>query len=370
MSAPSSESTLQLLLFVDERPSARDLVEELKEFITADRESGANLQIVDVSDRPYLAEHFKVVMTPTLVRIAPLPRQIISGKNLLSKLKTSWDDWLMQAKLNVTVVSSEHNGLADSLTYSAELIQLADRLFQVKRDKEDLEEQLYFKDRIIAMLAHDLRNPLTALSLALETIEVGGEKITPKLMGQLLQHARNQTKIVNTMITDLLEAGRGGHAEFQLELRRIKLDGLCDSVVNDLYFINRLKAKEQTLVTDIPSGLPSVFADEERIRQVLTNLLGNAVKYTPVGGKIIFAVLDRTSQKTEISITDTGPGIPPELRDRIFEDRYRIERDDSEDGYGIGLSLCKRIIRAHYGQIWVEDAGKQGSCFRFTLPVY
>jgi two-component system clock-associated histidine kinase SasA len=116
--------------------------------------------------------------------------------------------------------------------------------------------------------------------------------------------------------------------------------------------------------------LPLVFADEERIRQVLMNLLGNAIKYTPVGGKITFAALYRTTQKTEISITDTGPGIPSDLRDRIFEDEYRIERDDSQEGYGIGLSLCKRIIRAHYGQIWVDDAGKQGSCFRFTLPVY
>jgi two-component system clock-associated histidine kinase SasA len=368
--APSSESTLQLLLFVDERPSTRDLVEELEEFIEADPESGANLQIVDVSDRPYLAEHFKVVMTPTLLRITPLPRQVISGKNLLSKLKTFWDDWRIQAKINFSGGSREHSGLADSITYSAELIQLADRLFQMKRDKEELEEQLHFKDRIVAMLAHDLRNPLTALSLALETIEVGGEKITPKLMEQLLHHARNQTKIVNAMITDLLEAGRGSNTEFKLNLRRIELDKLCYSVINDLYFIDRLKAKEQDLVVDIPSGLPLVFADEERIRQVLTNLLSNAVKYTPVAGKIVFTVLDRTSQKTEVSITDTGPGIPPELRDRIFEERYRIERDDNEDGYGIGLSLCRRIVRAHYGQIWVEDAGKQGSCFRFTLPVY
>jgi two-component system clock-associated histidine kinase SasA len=365
--ALSSESTLQLLLFVDERHNARDLVEELEEFVQAEQGFRPNLQIVDVSGQPYLAEHFKVVMTPTLVRVSPLPRQIISGKNLISKLKTCWDDWLIQAKVSVV---SEHNGLDSNLAYSSELIQLGDRVFQLKRDKQDLEEQLYFKDRILAMLAHDLRNPLTALSLALETIEVGGQKVTPKLMMQLLQHARNQTKIVNSMVTDLLEAGRGSNAEFKLELRRIKLDTLCHSVIGDLYLTNSLKAKEQTLIADIPNDLPLVFADEERVRQVLTNLLGNAVKYTPAGGTITFAALYRTTQKTEISITDTGPGIPADLRDRIFEDQYRIDRDDNQEGYGIGLSLCKRIIRAHYGQIWVDDAGKQGSCFRFTLPVY
>ncbi len=367
MPAPPSESTLQLLLFVDERPGARELVEELEQFLDVDREYNSNLQVIDVSGQPYLAEYFKVVMTPTLVRIAPLPRQIISGKNLISKLKTFWDDWLVQSQIDL---GSHPNGMDSNLAYSSELIQLGDRVFQLKRDKEDLEQQLHFKDRIIAMLAHDLRNPLTALSLALETVEVGGDKVTPELTMQLLKHARNQTKIVNSMVTDLLEAARGSSAEFKLELRRIQLDSLCQSVVSDLYLLNRLKAKEQTLFTDIPNDLPLVFADEERIRQVLMNLLGNAIKYTPVGGKITFAALYRTTQKTEISIADTGPGIPSDLRDRIFEDEYRIERDDSQEGYGIGLSLCKRIIRAHYGQIWVDDAGKQGSCFRFTLPVY
>ncbi|CAN1212075.1 hypothetical protein TUMEXPCC7403_17850 [Tumidithrix helvetica PCC 7403] len=100
------------------------------------------------------------------------------------------------------------------------------------------------------------------------------------------------------------------------------------------------------------------------------NLLGNAIKYTPSGGKIELNVLHRTAQKIEVSIVDNGPGIPTEKRDRVFDDRYRLERDDQADGYGIGLSLCRRIIRAHYGQIWVDDAGIQGSSFHFTLPVY
>ncbi len=367
MPATSPESTLQLLLFVDERPGARELVEELEQFLLSDREYNSNLQVIDVSGQPYLAEHFKVVMTPTLVRLAPLPRQVISGKNLISKLKTFWDDWLSQAQ-----IESESNPhcVDSNIAYSSELIQLGDRVFQLKRDKEDLAQQVHFKDRIISMLAHDLRNPLTALSLALETVEVGGDKVSHELMLKLLKHARNQTKIVNSMVTDLLEAAHGSSAEFKLDLRRIRLDTLCQSVVSDLYLLNRFKAKEQTFVTDIPNDLPLVFADEERVRQVLTNLLGNAIKYTPAGGKIAFSALYRTTQKTEISITDTGPGIPSDLRDRIFEDEYRIERDDSQEGYGIGLSLCKRIIRAHYGQIWVDDAGKQGSCFRFTLPVY
>ncbi len=82
------------------------------------------------------------------------------------------------------------------------------------------------------------------------------------------------------------------------------------------------------------------------------------------------SILHRTTQKIQVSICDSGPGIPEENRDRIFQDRFRLERDESHDGYGIGLSLCKRIIRAHYGQIWVDSSLNQGSCFHFTLPVF
>ncbi|HEY9815474.1 MAG TPA: ATP-binding protein, partial [Candidatus Obscuribacterales bacterium] len=122
--------------------------------------------------------------------------------------------------------------------------------------------------------------------------------------------------------------------------------------------------------SDIPSDLPRVYADPERVEQVLMNLLDNAIKYTPVSGRIRLTILHRTTQKVQVSICDDGPGIPEENCDRIFEDRFRLERDESKDGYGIGLSLCQRVIRAHYGQIWVDSVPSQGSCFHFTLPVY
>jgi two-component system, OmpR family, clock-associated histidine kinase SasA len=103
---------------------------------------------------------------------------------------------------------------------------------------------------------------------------------------------------------------------------------------------------------------------------VLINLLDNAIKYTPDGGSIEISMLHRTSQKIQVSISDTGPGIPPENQVRIFEEQFRLERDEQEDGYGIGLALCQRIVRAHYGQIWVDSSPDRGSCFHFTLPVY
>jgi two-component system clock-associated histidine kinase SasA len=93
------------------------------------------------------------------------------------------------------------------------------------------------------------------------------------------------------------------------------------------------------------------------------------MKYTPLGGKIQVSVLHRTTQKIQVSVSDNGPGIPEENRDRIFEDHFRLKRDEAQQGYGLGLSLCQRIVHAHYGRIWV-DSTSRGGCFHFTLPIY
>jgi two-component system clock-associated histidine kinase SasA len=124
------------------------------------------------------------------------------------------------------------------------------------------------------------------------------------------------------------------------------------------------------LIDDIPQDVPFVFADEELIRQVIVNLLDNAIKYTPDGGKITLSILHRTTQKVQVSIADNGPGIPETKQESIFEGHFRLQRDQEKDGYGLGLSLCRKIIRAHYGQIWVNSVPEQGSCFVFTLPVH
>lgn len=361
------KSNLELLLFIDERANARDLVQDVQRFLQSHRECESDLQIINVSMQPHLAEHFKIVMTPALIKLSPPPRQAIAGKNLTFQLKASLPRWLEHIKKQPYQPPSN---LHSNLAYSSELIQLADQVFKLNQEKADLKEQLRFKDRIIAVLAHDLRNPLTAVSLALETIEKSRERLSPEMIVQLLKHARNQTKIADSMIRDILEAAKGTVAEFQIEPRKMQLAKICEQVTNDFYLSSRLKEKQQSLLKDIPNDLPLVYADEERIRQVLINLLENAIKYTPVEGKIEIAILHRTAQKVEITITDNGSGIPEHLRDRIFEERFRLERDDSKEGYGIGLALCQRIIRAHYGQIWVDMVGKQGSCFHVTLPVY
>jgi len=375
----SDRAPLQLLLFVDERSGSQQQNQQIYHYLKELQEKYVfELQSIDVGEQPYFAEHFKLVATPALIKIYPEPRQTLAGSNLIAQLQSWWPRWQQaiaekldnNSKSNITSSQDSMRSIADS----AEAMLMADEIFSLKREQEKLLEQLHFKEQVIAMLAHDLRNPLTAVSIALETLETnlnprqGQPQLTPNLIAQLLKQARTQAKSIDKMIAGLLQAARGSAAELNIQPQKLELKQLCHDVLTQLS--DRANDKNQKVETDIPHDLPRIYADQERVRQVLINLLDNAIKYTPTNGTIRVSALHRTTQKIQLSICDTGPGIPEENRDRIFENHFRLERDQAKDGYGIGLCLCQRIIRAHYGQIWVDCPPTGGSCFHFTLPVY
>jgi two-component system, OmpR family, clock-associated histidine kinase SasA len=388
-----SEAPLQLLLFVDDRPKSRQQVQSILLYLKKmQTQYKFELQVIDVGQQPYLAEHFKLIATPSLIKIHPEPRQTLAGSNIIAQLEIWWTRWqaavetYLQLPDNLQVEflpeNPNHNSVIEdsqvsirSVAASAELIRLSDEIFRLKQEKEKLQEQLQFKDRVISMLAHDLRNPLTAAAIAVETLQNNFnldkgefERLTPGLVVHLFKQARSQTKIIGRMITDLLQVGRGSDRELLIQPERMSLGSLCLEALDELS--DRFSAKSLQIDTDIPKDLPKVYADPERIRQVVVNLLDNAIKYTPEGGSITISALHRTTQKVQFSISDSGLGIPEANRDRIFENHYRLERDESKEGYGIGLCLCQRIIRSHYGQIWVEESPCGGAWFHFTLPVY
>jgi len=371
---------LQILLFVDQRPASREQIRQIRDFLeNRSAECPFELEVIDVGEQPYLAEHFRLMATPALIKLHPEPRQTLAGSDLIVQLKNWWPRWQKSVE-EFLANPPQLSDIADaanvsSIGYSTEVIKLTDEVFRLQRENENLQAQLHFKDQIISMLAHDLRNPLTAASIAIETLEIAHKqtdrqpsRLTPEMTANLLKHGRSQIQTIDRMITDILQAARGTSAELHIYPEKLDLGALCQDVMLSLN--DRIQSKHQQIETDIPSDLPIVYADAERVRQVFVNILDNAIKYTPTEGTIHISILHRTSQKVQVSICDNGPGVPPENRDRIFEDHYRLQRDAAQDGYGIGLSLCQRIVRAHYGQIWVDSVANQGSCFHFTLPVF
>jgi two-component system, OmpR family, clock-associated histidine kinase SasA len=366
-----TEGSLQLLLFVDKRSSSIEQLRQVQDYLDTLRPSCVfDLQIIDIEDQPYLAEYFKLIATPALIKVYPEPRHILAGNNLVVQLTECWPRWVEMmptAKLSSSVTPS--------LAHSVEVMKLRDEVFQLNQLNEELQEQVRFKDRIIAMLAHDLRNPLTAVAIALETLEgqwslapSAQTILPPDTMTRLAHHARSQMQVIERMITNLLDASHGKGVALSIRPRKLDFCDLCASVLVDIQ--PNVSAKGQKIKVDVPSDLPYVHADSDHIRQVLINLLDNAIKYTPEGGCIQLSALHRTTQKIQVSICDDGPGIPEAKQKFIFKESFRLERDEHKEGYGIGLALCQRIVRGHYGQIWVESMPNEGSCFHFTLPVY
>lgn len=375
---------LKLLLFVDDRPAYRENIKSIQTYLESLKaQVDFELDIIETKKQPHLVEYFKLVATPALVKIAPPPRQTLAGSNLVAQIEESWSEWQNSLETTQAVSDTSQNNTNDAINLensskndffgrSEESLLLSEQVFHLEKEREELQEQLHFKDQILAMLAHDLRSPLTAASLAIETLELvevkeNNEK-NQKLKKQLVRQSRKQFGVMKRMIEDLLETSRSISAKLEAKPHKLDLKALCEEIITQ--FDKQAEAKSQSIVRDIPQDIPFVYGDEELLRQLLVNLLDNAIKYTPKRGEISLSVLHRTSQKVQVTVSDTGLGIPLEKQERIFNDRFRLERDEEEEGYGLGLALCRRIVNAHYGQIWVDSSPSSGSCFHFTLPVY
>lgn len=366
-------NNLQLLLFVDNRHSSQKNIEQIKNYLhslTADYYF--ELEVLEISKHPHLVEHFKLVATPALVKVNPSPQHTLAGSNLTAQLQKCWYKWQESLRNKNFYEFSSNDSTFQTCLPSVDLIHLQDELFLLKQEVDKLKQQIKFKDQMLTMLAHDLRSPLTAVSIALETIELAQNRDNftdnKSLYNKLFKQAKNQFFIMNKMIGDLLQTSKNINGQLNIIPKKVDLAIIAKEIIEYLY--PKLREKNQHLIKEIPQDIPFIYADENLIRQVLINLLENAIKYSPHSAPIILSIIHKTSQKIQVSIIDKGSGIPSTKKERIFEDHFRLKRDQQEDGYGIGLTLCRRVINAHYGQIWVDDNGNQGSCFRFTLPVY
>jgi two-component system, OmpR family, clock-associated histidine kinase SasA len=366
---------VQLLLFVDERTRGTQQYQEIISFLHREQAPAIALQIIDVVEQPSLAEYFKLVATPTLVKLYPNPRQTFAGSDLLGELEKwlpNWIDNLGQAP--VPNVAGDKTSAQTNLSQIGELIRLADEVFQLRQQQAELEEQLRFKEQAINNIAHDLRNPLTAASLALDTLSIAKNPadirtvhLQSEMIQKLLKRAKEQVHVADRMVTDILQLSQGVAADLTIKPHPCELPTLVEIALQQVE--DSLQGKQQQITTDLPQDLPLIYVDSQKIQQVLINLLDNASKYTPAGSKIQIAALHRTTQKIQVSIMDDGEGIPEVDFKRVFQKNYRVKRSTQNDGYGLGLPLCKKIVLAHYGQIWLESSGR-GTTFHFTLPVY
>ena len=319
------------------------------------------LDFSDPSENPELLELYRLVALPALIKLEPSPRQVFAGSSIFEQVKTWVPRWQHEGLSNSIGISLRGKTIESDQTQKELLLE--DDLLVLRQENETLTKKIHSQESLLRMVAHELRTPLTAAGLALQSQKLG--QISMTKFQDVLKRRLEEIEILSK---DLLEVG-STRWETLFNPQKVDLASISAEAILELekQWLNR-KIK---INTDIPTDLPSVFADQRRMMQVLLNLIENALKFSEDEGEIFITMLHRTNQWVEVIVRDNGPGIPQEEQQRIFVDRVRLPQTSQETiGFGIGLSVCRRIVEVHGGKIWVVSKPSEGACFYFTVPVW
>jgi two-component system sensor histidine kinase GlrK len=246
-----------------------------------------------------------------------------------------------------------------------ELAQLAQSFSQMADRLKEIDEM---KNNFISHVSHELRTPLTSINEAGDLLldGVGGE-ITSR-QEHLLQIIKQCTERLIKMVNNLLDLSKMEAGMMNYEFVQASFSQIILHSLQELDLLARKKSIR--LEVKMEDNLPLLKMDVDRMQEVVDNLLSNAVKFTPEGGTVRIEARQVTSF-LQVSVSDTGPGIPPEYQSRIFEKFQGIKsgRTAGTKGTGLGLSIASHIVKAHGGKIWVESTEGKGSTFYFSLPL-
>jgi signal transduction histidine kinase len=273
-------------------------------------------------------------------------------------------------------LADELNGMAASLQASVQSLEqkveertreLQRALAELSRKSRQLEVASEHKSDFLANMSHELRTPLNAI--------IGfSQVLRQRLFGPInekqeeyLDDILSSGNHLLSLINDVLDLSKVEAGQVELEVASLSLR---EALERGVVMVREPATKQGVrLSLELAPGVDLVEGDERRLRQVIFNLLSNAVKFTPEGGEVVVATASR-DHEVLISVTDTGPGIPLEDHERIFEEFQQTDVGvQQREGTGLGLALSKRLVELHGGRIWVESEHGHGSCFVFTLPI-
>jgi PAS domain S-box-containing protein len=224
------------------------------------------------------------------------------------------------------------------------------------------------KSEFVSTVSHELRTPMTAIKGYTDLLYAGAAGSINSEQKRFLTTIKGNTDRLTALINDLLDISRMETGRVRFEPRPLQIGEVIADVVNAL--ATQAETKRQTLTYEVAGGLPDVMGDRDRLNQVLTNLIGNAVHYTPEGGEIELRAYP-VERAVRVDVRDTGIGIAPEDMGLIFERFYRADHPLVQEtrGTGLGLSIVKMFVEMHGGRIWVESEPGRGSTFTFILPL-
>jgi len=277
---------------------------------------------------------------------------------------------LATVRASVVAVGSEGGDPAAAAGAADEVGELAQQVEHMRRliDRRSAERDLSERARrdLVAAVSHDLRTPLNSMRLIARAIEddLLDEAALRRNLGQLTYLVES----LDSLIGDLFELARIEAGDVAWSLEHLRLEGLIRETIEGMSAVAEEARIELSL--DVPPDVPPVLANPEKIQRVLFNLIENALHHSPAGGAVTLSVAP-AGDCVEVEVADTGAGIPIVERERVFEPLFRggahVAR--SRDGAGLGLPICRTIVEAHGGRIWIAGSSTEGTAVRFSLPV-
>lgn len=250
--------------------------------------------------------------------------------------------------------------LAGQATIAVENLRLHD---EIKKANALLQEYDRLKSEFVGIVAHDFRRPLMAIRGFAELV-LEEEDLPPETRQEFMRTVISETDHLALLANDTLLITQIETGQLSFNFREVDVGPfLLDAVP--------LGLSEHSVLMDVPTAFPRIWADPDRLRQVLTNLVSNAVKYSPSGDSIVVRARERGAQHIVIEVVDHGLGIPPEQIGKLFQKFARVRSEDhlKVSGTGLGLYICRLIVEGHGGQIWVESEPGKGSTFGMALPL-
>jgi signal transduction histidine kinase len=236
----------------------------------------------------------------------------------------------------------------------------------VLRDMTNERAAERLRDDMTHAMVHDLRNPLSGISTSLDLLISGVTGAISPSQREILEIAEHSAQRMMELVNSILDVNRLESGQMPLQCKWVEIGPLASDVIQ----MEKAVARERSLCleSDVPVSLPGVWADPALIRRVLQNLVGNAIKFTPPGGRVWVSAQaeDEPKRQVVVSVSDTGTGIPPEVQERLFQKFVAGEQEGR--GSGLGLAFCKLAVEAHDGHIWVESTSEQGTTIAFSLP--
>lgn len=288
--------------------------------------------------------------------------------DLLLPAKVSWKKLDGETiVVEVTAASIDYEGQPGRLALFRDITERNKLEEQMKTAKETAEEASRAKSQFLATMSHELRTPLNAINGFAELLERKQDGPLNDKQVELVQHINKSGNHLLDLITDLLDVSKIDSSVVVLEIDKVPLESLLTSTSAMVQESIKKKDIELTIASE---PLLNANGDVSRCRQIVLNLLTNAVKFTPKGGKITLRAMDYEDGFVLITVNDTGPGVAPEEQQNIFFDFYQADyvRDSALGGSGIGLALSRRLVELHSGEMGMESELGTGSTFWFTLP--